>query len=78
MNCLIGCLLVLLDWGIWIAAHALRLHRVTRQDGVTSVRRGYERHELSELLSDAGVDARVSRRPGFRIVATWRVNGAHG
>ncbi len=65
-------------WGIWIAAHALRYHRVTRHDGVLSVRRGYKRHELSELLSDAGVDARVTRRPGFRLVATWRVNGAHG
>jgi len=65
-------------WGIWIAAHALRFHSVTRQDGVTSVRRGYKRHELSELLSEAGVEARVAHRPGFRIVATWRVNGAHG
>ena len=65
-------------WGIWIAAHALRYHRVTRHDGVLSVRRGYKRHELSELLSDAGVNARVARRPGFRLVATWSVDGAHG
>jgi hypothetical protein len=24
------------------------------------------------LLAEAGVSARVSRRPGYRLVATWR------
>jgi SAM-dependent methyltransferase len=67
----------LASWGIWFAAHALRFHRVSRHDGVVSVRRGYKPRELGELLGEAGVDARVDSRPGFRLVATWRVNGAH-
>ena len=44
---------------------------VTHVDGVTSVRRGYLPHELRALVRRAGYDARVDRRPGFRLVATW-------
>ncbi|UCF40757.1 MAG: methyltransferase domain-containing protein [Gemmatimonadota bacterium] len=64
--------------GIWLAALALRFHAVSRRDGVTSVRRGYTARELEELLHDAGIAAAVTERPGFRVVATWRVHDADG
>jgi hypothetical protein len=44
---------------------------VTRADGITSVRRGYLADELRALVRRAGYEARVVRRPGFRLVATW-------
>jgi SAM-dependent methyltransferase len=65
-------------WGIWMAAHALGFHSVSRHDGVVSVQRGYKCHELRDLLERAGVSAHIRSRPGFRVVATWKVNGAHG
>lgn len=58
--------------GIWTAAHVLRFHRVTRLDGVTSVRRGFARAELDALCRRAGVVPMVRRRPGWRLVAWWR------
>lgn len=64
--------------GFWLAARAMGLHPVTRRDGVTSVRRGFTRGELSALLRGAGIAGAVHRRPGYRLVATWRVAGAHG
>jgi ubiquinone/menaquinone biosynthesis C-methylase UbiE len=64
-------------WGIWLVSWPLRFHPASRHDGVVSVRRGYERWELEELLREAGVAAAVTRRPGFRLVATWRVSDAH-
>lgn len=59
-------------FGIWLASYALRLHRVTRHDGVTSVRRGFTREELRAVLRAAGVQGQVYRRPGYRLVAVWR------
>lgn len=64
--------------GIWIASIALGFHRVTRQDGVTSVRRGFTPEELSRLLLSAGIRGVVARRPGYRVVAAWRASPAHG
>ena len=61
--------------GIWLASFPLGLHPVTRQDGVTSVRRGYTRGELEQLLREAGVAGEVFRRPGYRLVAVWRSAG---
>lgn len=55
-----------------VGALALGFDRVTRADGLTSIRRGYTPGELRSLLAAAGVPARVSRRPGYRLVATWR------
>lgn len=63
--------------GIWLASYLLRLHAVTRHDGVTSVRRGFTAAELSGLLRAAGLAARVRARPGYRLVAVWRRAGAH-
>jgi len=60
--------------GIWLAALALGLHRVTRRDGVLSVRRSFRPTELRQLLQDAGIVAEVRRRPGFRVVAWWRTD----
>lgn len=52
-------------------ARTLGFDSCTVADGVTSIRRGYTVEELRGLLAAAGVRARVSRRPGFRLVATW-------
>jgi SAM-dependent methyltransferase len=59
----------------WCGARALRFDRFTLVDGITSIRRGYTRSELRELLLAAGIEARVARRPGYRLVATWRPQG---
>ena len=64
--------------GIWLASYLLRLHRVTRHDGVTSVRRGFTSGELTALLRAAGLAAEVRARPGYRLVAVWRRQHAHG
>ena len=58
--------------GIWLAAHVLRFHPVSRADGVVSVRRGFTASELQGLCAAAGVSAVVRRRPGYRMVAHWR------
>lgn len=57
--------------GFWFASRALGFDRVTQADGVTSLRRGFTAATLRQLLARAGVDARVERRPGSRLVATW-------
>ncbi len=58
--------------GFWLASLGLGFHRVTREDGVVSVRRSFRTAELRRLLADAGVSAVVRRRPGFRVAAYWR------
>jgi 2-polyprenyl-3-methyl-5-hydroxy-6-metoxy-1,4-benzoquinol methylase len=55
----------------WCGARLLGFDRVTVSDGMTSIRRGFSLSELSALLAQAGIDGRVYRRPGFRLVATW-------
>lgn len=56
----------------WVGARALRFDPITVADGLTSLRRGYTADELRALLRAAGVHATVERRPGYRLVATWR------
>ena len=56
----------------WVGARALGFDRNTVSDGMTSLRRGYTAEELGGLLARAGVRATVERRPGYRLVATWR------
>ncbi|MBA3346806.1 MAG: methyltransferase domain-containing protein [Gemmatimonadales bacterium] len=56
----------------WFGARMLGFDRLTVVDGVTSIRRGYSAGELRALLVEAGVRGRVARRPGYRLVATWR------
>lgn len=65
-------------WGIWIAAVLLGFHRVSRRDGVVSVRRGFTLTELVALTEKAGVSAEARRRPGFRLVAHWRTSAHAG
>lgn len=50
-----------------VGARALGFDRITIDDGLTSIRRGYTRHELAELLPGAT----VARRPGWRLAAVW-------
>lgn len=57
--------------GFWIGSRLLGFDRATRDDGITSVRRGFADIELAALLDTAGVRARLERTPGFRLVATW-------
>jgi len=56
----------------WVGARALRFTAVTVADGMTSLRRGFTLPELGRLLHAAGVSGTVERRPGYRLVATWR------
>jgi Methylase involved in ubiquinone/menaquinone biosynthesis len=56
----------------WCGARALGFDGVTVADGMTSLRRGYTARELRALLAAAGVGGTVERRPGYRLVATWR------
>lgn len=56
----------------WVGANALGFDPVTVADGITSIRRGYTASELGALLARAGVHGTVTRRPGYRLVATWR------
>jgi hypothetical protein len=55
-----------------VGARLLRFDAVTTMDGVTSIRRGFSREELRDLLTRAGIQGEVHQRPGFRLVATWR------
>ena len=55
----------------WCGARLLGFDRVTCSDGVTSIRRGFSRRELADLMARAGLQGEVSYRPGFRVVATW-------
>ena len=59
--------------GFWIVSFPLGYHRVTREDGVTSIYRGFTESELRLMIADAlGADADVRRRLGWRLVASWR------
>ena len=65
--------------GFDLAGRILRLHEVTRRDGLLSIRRGYRAAELATIIADAGVGrASVHRRPGWRLVAYWRTHHADG
>jgi 2-polyprenyl-3-methyl-5-hydroxy-6-metoxy-1,4-benzoquinol methylase len=55
----------------WCGARLLAFDPVTVADGMTSIRRGFSAREMSSLMARAGVEGRVYRRPGFRLVATW-------
>jgi len=59
----------------WCGARLLGFDPVTVADGMTSLRRGFSRLELENLLASAGITGRVDRRPGFRLVATWVPRG---
>jgi hypothetical protein len=56
----------------WCGARALRFDPVTVADGMTSLRRGFSRRELADLMAEAGVGGNVVQRRGFRLVGTWQ------
>lgn len=58
--------------GFRLASRVLGFDRDTVRDGVTSLQRGFTPASLEALLAEAGVGARVWRRPGARLVAVWR------
>ncbi len=55
----------------WVGSRLFGFDAATKRDGLISVRRGFTRNELAELLRQAGITARVERSPGFRLVASW-------
>lgn len=59
--------------GFWMGARLFGFDEATRADGLTSVRRGFQESELSDLLCRAGITASVERTPGFRLVTSWSV-----
>lgn len=62
--------------GFRLAGAVLGLHRMTVDDGVTSLRRGYTTAELRALCVAAGAtNVHVSARLGARVVAVWRTGG---
>lgn len=59
--------------GFWLASSALRFHEVTRIDGMTSVLRGFQPGELSDLVRKAtGVTPLVRTGAFWRLTARWR------
>jgi 2-polyprenyl-3-methyl-5-hydroxy-6-metoxy-1,4-benzoquinol methylase len=56
----------------WCGAKFLAFDPITVADGMTSLRRGFSRGELRDLMAQAGIHGRVAQRPGFRLVATWQ------
>lgn len=62
---------VLAAASFWCGARLLGFDSVTLTDGVTSIRRGFTRTELQNLMALAGVQGEVAQRRGFRLVATW-------
>jgi SAM-dependent methyltransferase len=62
--------------GLWLASFPMRLHPVTRRDGVISVFRGFSDAELRARCTDAGVTARIKRHPGWCLTAAWQPGGA--
>ena len=59
----------------WFGARLLGFDPVTVADGMTSIRRGFTRAEMRSLMVSAGIDGRVHRRPGCRLVASWLPRG---
>lgn len=59
--------------GFRLGGTILRFDAVTIDDGVTSLGRGFTTARLAGLLADTGISASVTRRPGARVVAWWRV-----
>jgi SAM-dependent methyltransferase len=58
--------------GFRIGGRLLGFDRVTIEDGVTSLARGFTAAALTTLVKRAGYQGTVARRPGARIVAVWR------
>lgn len=58
---------------LWLVSFPLRFHPISRHDGIVSIKRGYQLHELRALLMRAGLmDAEYRGRPGWRVTASWQ------
>ena len=58
--------------GLWLVSFPLGFHKVSRHDGVVSILRGFEEHELRDLVLEAtGTTPLVRRRSGWRVTASW-------
>ena len=58
--------------GVWLASWPLRLHPITRHDGVASVLKGFLASELAATIQHAVErPVRVVSRPAFRLTASW-------
>jgi SAM-dependent methyltransferase len=63
--------------GLWLVSWPLRFHPITRHDGVVSVLKGFEPEELRHTLSQAvHRPVVVTRRPAFRVTASWSATPA--
>jgi SAM-dependent methyltransferase len=63
--------------GFWLVSFPLRFHPVTRHDGVVSVLRGFTRDDLRRLVRTAiGIEPRVTRGLGWRLVVEWESQAA--
>ncbi len=63
--------------GLWLSSYALGFHPVSRHDGMVSIRRGYTRVELHDLVARAtGCRIMTRTRRGFRLVAVWSPRSA--
>jgi len=56
---------------VWLVSFPLGLHPATRRDAVLSLRRGYTKGELQDLIGMAGMSALVTQHPIARLVAVW-------
>ncbi len=57
--------------GFRVASRVLGFDDATRKDGLTSLDRGYSLPSFAGLMRQAGIRARIVRRPGARLVAVW-------
>ncbi|KAB2862802.1 MAG: methyltransferase domain-containing protein [Anaerolineae bacterium] len=58
--------------GIWLASFPLGFHPISRHDGRVSVLRAFTPAELRRHITDAtGAHATVTKRAGYRLLATW-------
>ncbi len=59
---------------LWVVSFPLGFHPISRQDGVTSVLRGFTRDELHETVHLAtGLVPTVRHRLGWRVTARWSI-----
>ena len=57
---------------LWLVSFPLRFHRLSRHDGVASIRRGFTVDELQRAVITSGSDrVKTSRRIGWRVTASW-------
>ena len=58
---------------LWLISFPLRFHRISRHDGVVSIRRGFRPSELRALAAQATSALVVCRaRIGWRVTAAWQ------